>query len=382
MALLAVMVGCSEERDREPACADCGSGVHPSGILDEASDDFHGKELARRNWDFALCASCHGQDFDGGKAKVSCTTCHTEGPTACVTCHRDGPTSGAHVEHRAANTPCAECHAVPDRWDAPGHIIDDSAPAEVTFGARAQLTLDPSDRQGPPMFAAGACANVYCHGDVLHAGGGLSTRPLWSAPAPTGTCVRCHAAPPPSHAQSECATCHPASAPHIDGTVQTGDGCNGCHGDATSPAPPRDLAGNTVTTALGVGAHRAHLDAPSGLRGPIACTTCHAVPSTVASAGHIDTALPAEVEPSLGWQRASGTCATASCHGTSQPAWTSTGQVACGTCHGVPPATASHATATTIASCATCHPSSVTSTGAIIITGGTSTHMNGVVDAP
>jgi hypothetical protein len=182
--------------------------------------------------------------------------------------------------------------------------------------------------------------------------------------------------------QSDCATCHPASAPHIDGTVQLGDGCTGCHGDATSPAPPRDLAGNTATTFLGVGAHRAHLDAPSGLRGPIACVTCHAVPSTVMSVGHIDSALPAEVEPGLGWQRASGSCATAACHGTSQPVWTSTGEVACGTCHGIPPTTPSHATATTLASCATCHPATVTSTGAIVVVGGTSAHMNGVVDAP
>lgn len=381
--MIVCCVGCSEERDLAPACTDCG-GVHPAGFLDKTSEDFHGKELARRNWDFALCATCHGADFSGGTAKVACTTCHTQGPTTCATCHGDGPTTGAHAQHRAANTACAECHVVPDRWDAPGHIVDDVAPAEVTLGARAALTPVPSDRQGPPTFANGACANVYCHGDALHASGGSATRPVWASPAPTGTCVRCHAAPPPSHAQSDCATCHPATAPHIDGTVQIGtsDGCSGCHGDATSPAPPRDLSGNTTTVSLGVGAHRAHLDAPSGLRGPIACTTCHAVPATLTAAGHIDSTLPAEVTPGLGWQRATGTCATATCHGSSQPVWTQTNVVACGTCHAVPPATPSHATATTIATCATCHPATVTSTGAIIVTGGTSAHMNGVVDAP
>jgi predicted CxxxxCH...CXXCH cytochrome family protein len=377
---LLLMIACSEERDRDPACTDCGSGVHPLGILDPSSEDFHGRDLARRDWDFALCASCHGADLDGGTAKVSCTTCHSEGPTACVTCHADGPTSGAHVEHRAT-APCAECHVVPDRWDAPGHIVGDVAPAEVTFGARAGLTPVAMEREGPPMFANGSCANVYCHGDTLRAGG-LATRPVWSAPPKTGTCVQCHASPPPSHAQSECATCHPASAPHVDGVVQVGDACNGCHGDASSPAPPRDLAGNVATTAIGVGAHRAHLDAPSGLRGPIACATCHVVPSSVGSVGHIDSALPAEVAPALGWQRAAQTCATASCHGASQPAWTSDDQVACGTCHDIPPATPSHASATTLASCATCHPSSVTPQGAIIVVGGTSTHIDGVVDAP
>jgi predicted CxxxxCH...CXXCH cytochrome family protein len=349
---------CSEERDTAPSCTECG-GVHPAGILDESSEDFHGKELARRNWNFKLCATCHGESFDGGKAKVACTTCHVEGPTACATCHREGPTSGAHLEHHAASTPCAECHVVPERWDSPGHIVDDAAPAEVTFGARARFTLAPADRKGPPMFAAGACANVYCHGDALHAGGGLTTQPVWNTPAPAGTCARCHAAPPPSHSQTECATCHPANAPHIDGALQIGttSGCNGCHGDAKSPAPSS-------------GAHRKHLDAPSGLRGPIECATCHLVPAIITATGHIDSPPPAEA-----------TC-DSGCHGASQPGWAQTGVVACGTCHGIPPTTASHATATTLASCANCHPATVTSTGAIIVTGGSSAHMNGVVDAP
>ena len=355
---MVAVLGCSEERELPSECTDC-RGVHPAGILDRTSDDFHGKELARRNWDFAVCATCHGERFDGGKAKVACTTCHTDGPTTCVTCHGAGPTSGSHVEHRRAGLACAECHAVPDRWDAPGHIVDDSPPAEITLGARANATPVAGDRKGPAAYTGGTCENVYCHGDALHAGGGIATRPVWATPGSTGTCVRCHAAPPPSHAQNQCATCHPASAPHIDGVTQVGttSGCSGCHGDAQSPAPF-------------TGAHRKHVFAPSGLRGPIACETCHVVPATLFAPGHIDTPPPAEA-----------TC-NPQCHGTSQPAWTQTEVVACGTCHGIPPATASHATATTIASCATCHPSSVTPTGAIIITNGTSTHLDGVVDAP
>jgi len=80
-----------------------------------------------------------------------------------------------------------------------------------------------------------------------------------------------------------CATCHPASAPHIDGALQIGRtaGCDGCHGTAASPAPPVDLAGNTATTALGVGAHQAHLsDMPL-----TSCATCH--PGTVDAFGNI-----------------------------------------------------------------------------------------------
>jgi len=385
--VLVVIAGCSESRELSAPCVDCTARVHPAGILDPLSDDFHGLELARRDWDFALCATCHGEAFAGGTSGNACTTCHVDGPTACVTCHLEGPTSGAHVAHRRAQLACAECHAVPATWDAAGHIVGDSAPAEVVLGARAQLTPVAADRKGPPTFEAGTCANVYCHGDALHAPGGTATQPRWDDPAPSGTCGRCHGAPPPSHAQSACGACHPASAPHLDGAIQIGttSGCDGCHGSASSPAPPRDLAGNQFTTALGVGAHQAHLGAPSGLRGPIACATCHLVPTSLAEPGHIDTALPAEVAQALGWDRTTASCATAWCHGPARPTWTATGGATCGSCHGIPPATASHLPGIPLTSCVSCHPDSVTPSGSILLTPGpngpTSAHMDGDVDA-
>ena len=379
--------GCSEPRDLPDACADCTTGVHPRGILDETSFDFHGAELARHGWDLAVCATCHGEDFRGGRSGKPCTTCHVEGPTACATCHQDGPTTGAHATHRGAQVACAQCHTVPAVWDAPGHILGDSAPAEVTFGARADLTPVAADRKGPATFTDGTCTNVYCHGDALHAPGGTALQPRWDDPAPSGTCGRCHGTPPPSHVQSGCASCHPASAPHIDGVTQVGStaGCDGCHGSTSSPAPPRDLAGNMFTTALGVGAHQAHLVAASGLRGPIACATCHLVPAVLNAAGHVDSAMPAEVEQTLGWNRTAATCTTAWCHGGAQPVWTQTGGATCGSCHGIPPTTASHLPGMLLTSCASCHPQTVTPSGTIVITpgpnGSTSTHMDGDVDA-
>jgi predicted CxxxxCH...CXXCH cytochrome family protein len=374
------VAACAEPRRHSEPCEGCVATIHPVGILDPGSDAFHGKELARRDWDFALCAKCHGDDFSGGNANKSCLTCHAEGPTACVTCHGEGPTTGAHALHRAADHACAECHVVPERWDAPGHIVGDVAPAEVVFGALAAHTLDPADRAGPPAWDGQRCQNVYCHGDVLRAGGGSDPQPRWAQAAPTGSCTACHGGPPPSHARADCATCHPASAGHIDGIVQIGrtSGCDGCHGSATSIAPPVDLAGNTFTTALGVGAHQAHLQAPSGLRGPIACTTCHVVPASLTSPGHLD-AAPADVVAGVGWDRDARTCATW-CHGTVSPPWTSTGLAVCGSCHGVPPADANHAPTMALTSCVTCHARTVNELGNILVEGGTSNHMDGDVD--
>ncbi|HEX5062012.1 MAG TPA: CxxxxCH/CxxCH domain-containing protein [Kofleriaceae bacterium] len=364
--VMLALASCSEERVLSQPCDgyECVVTVHERGIQDEDSADFHGKLLARTNWDFAKCASCHGADFAGGTSGVSCLSCHKQGPTACATCHREERESGSHKLHRSAALTCAECHVVPASWDAPGHIVDDSAPAEVTFGALAATTLDPADRAGPPTFDGSRCSNVYCHGAVMP-GGGTLTQPVWNATA-TGACGSCHAAPPPSHARTDCATCHPSGAPHVDGIVNVGktNDCSGCHGSASSPAPPADLAGNMFTTAIGVGAHQAHLQAPSGLRGPIPCETCHAVPATVTAVGHLDPA-PAEVNAELGWNRTTQTCTTW-CHGVARPAWTSHGEVVCGSCHGAPPSDANHNAQMTVTTCVNCHAAGK--------------HMNGVVD--
>lgn len=397
------------------ACAACSSerdipdgesvGIHPSGFVDENSDNFHARELALRGYDLALCASCHGEDFAGGAAQVTCKNCHPAGPDACVTCHRDGPTTGRHPLHRAAGHDCAQCHVVPARWDAEGHVrrgdTADPPPAEVTFGALANATLAAADRAGPAAYeSGGTCNNVYCHGAVLHAGGGSSTAPHWDDQTPAGQCTSCHGAPPPSHAQSECASCHGA-APHIDGALQVGTSCNDCH--QTTPVFA-NLAGSTLTGTLTVGAHQAHSTGASRLRGPMDCSECHRVPQARDDVGHLDSMLPAEVF-SVGagvlartdgavpaWDRGTGTCTNTYCHGggaqlgidTSPgllraPDWTAgNGQAFCGACHGIPPTT--HAPSLTLGDCATCHPSVDSFGNPVFDLAGASRHLDGVVD--
>jgi predicted CxxxxCH...CXXCH cytochrome family protein len=178
-------------------------GIHGCGVLDPMSDDFHGRVLARHDWDFGLCATCHSGEAVA--AAPSCTTCHTDGPTACVTCHRDGPRTGAHATHVTASVACDACHRVPATWDADGHILvdgrNDPLPAEVTMETLAAATPRAADRNGPPMFdpATGTCAQVYCHGDVLGGAGGDNPQPRWIDP-PSGPprCTGCHGQPPPS----------------------------------------------------------------------------------------------------------------------------------------------------------------------------------------
>ncbi|HEU0035834.1 MAG TPA: CxxxxCH/CxxCH domain-containing protein [Kofleriaceae bacterium] len=398
--------------------------VHDPTLLDPASARFHGADLQAAKWNFGVCQNCHGEDFSGGAAQRSCLGCHAKGPTACDTCHEAAPTTNAHPAHLArAGLQCSDCHVVPETWDAPGHILNDGvvddAPAEVTLGALANRDVSPPRRTGPATYANGTCTNVYCHGALLGDPAAAMTSPAWTSGATAAACGACHGKPPANHiVKNECTACHPTTvtpqmtltAAHIDGAIQVGDGgasCSSCHGDATSAAPPRGLHGETVTTQLAVGAHRAHLDGTSRLRGPIACNECHVVPATVDAGGHIDSELPAEVFPigsgtlaradgaTPSWDRMSATCSGSYCHGggaklqldttpgVRTPSWTAGSQVFCGSCHGVPPTTSPHTPAMTLGQCTTCHPS-VDGFGNIILDGTpdapTSLHLNGAVD--
>jgi len=419
-----------------------GSAVHAGGILNPADPQFHGELLKANAWNFSLCASCHGADFSGGPAQVACTTCHGPDVTGCSTCHGPFGQSGAHATHVDGGAlerklDCSECHVKPKSYLDVGHLLDASGnvistPPAVVWGALA-ATPTPQ-RKGPPAFDPGTqtCSNVYCHGDAFVDANATLTRPRFGAPG-TGQadCGTCHGLPPSNHssAQTQCSLCHGQvvdasgriinSALHINGVVDLGDGsgtCSACHGDASSPAPPRDLSGNTAPTALGVGAHRAHVQALHRLRGPIPCGDCHlSTPQNVTDPGHIDTGLPARVFPQgfsglAGadgaqpvWDRSAATCSGSYCHGggvhladdaspglARLPVWTSNDatQAACGTCHGIPPqdGVPGHDAGTPLTACANCHPRTMDSSGAVLVVwdGGveTSAHINGVIDAP
>jgi predicted CxxxxCH...CXXCH cytochrome family protein len=406
------------------------SRIHGPGILDPRAADFHGEILRTGGWRFAACQGCHGDDFDGGTSGAACTTCHAPAPTACETCHGDGPTTGSHAAHRAAPelgrpTGCEACHRVPERWDQPGHILDengrpDPSPSEVVLGALAARDVSPPRRTAPPAFepATGTCSDVYCHGGTLGDGAAAHPAPTWYGPSGQAACGGCHGAPPTDHAQTTCNGCHPAPRPgdrvaagHLDGVLDVGAGCTDCHGSAAGgPAPPRSLDGATAPSALAVGAHQSHLRAAGRVSAPIACQECHVVPASVTAPGHIDSERPAEVFPAGSgtlaradgavptWDRGTATCSDVYCHGggaglatddapgrVAVPTWTRVGrgEAACGRCHGLPPRDTVHAPTLGIADCTTCHPS-VDAFGNVLFTGPagaeTTEHLDGTVD--
>jgi predicted CxxxxCH...CXXCH cytochrome family protein len=304
---------------------------------------------------------------------------------------------------------------VPGSVDQPGHY-DHALPAIVDFtqglgvSDAAAPTLDPAP--GSVTYDPGSpltCRNVYCHGATLLGGngGGKQVNPVWNAAALTApTCDTCHGFPPPApHPDStRCAVCHPdtvdaagkirftvqadgtQTTTHVNGTldVRTDVACNACHGnasgDATKPAdqaPPLDVAGDSSTTAVGVGAHQIHLSG-SSLSAPVACSECHTVPAAAGDPGHI-VAGPAPVTfgtlattdaSTPVWSDATATCTGTYCHGATlsggtdtTPIWTKVDgtQAKCGACHSLPPPSPHPQ----VAQCFQCHGDTVDAQGNI-----------------
>lgn len=223
-------------------------------------------------------------------------------------------------------------------------------------------------------------------------------------------CQQCHAADfSGGLTGASCLACH----------TNTGGpfACNTCHGDFSDPtkfAPPRDINGETSTTAMGVGAHANHLYNHT-LSSSVTCNDCHKVPASVYATGHLDSDLPAEVNlknlavaniaSNATFNPSDGTCANTYCHGNFEfdksntvpqdtfiyisdkmvgnnktVSWTKVDgtQAKCGSCHGTAEsvAPAGHLQVP-LTSCSSCHQGVVDDQGNII---DESKHINGVIN--
>jgi predicted CxxxxCH...CXXCH cytochrome family protein len=315
---------------------------------------------------------------------------------------------GAHQRHLVGGSvrgplACSECHVVPTDF---AHA---NQPLDLTWGSLAR-----TGGTVPSWSAMNATCTNYCHGASIT--GGSLAAPVWTKVDGTqAACGTCHGLPPASPhpivtgGLTACAGCHAgtvnadgtinvAGGLHVDGSVQLAGGsgsCTGCHGDATrtpasiAAAPPKDTSGNTATTSPGVGAHQAHLVGGS-IRSALQCTDCHAVPADLAHASQpLDLtwgplARTGGITPA--WNATLRTCANY-CHGATlasgsltAPVWNTVNgtQAACGTCHGLPPASPHPSVSGGLTSCSGCHAGTVNPDGTIKLTGGL--HVNGVVE--
>jgi predicted CxxxxCH...CXXCH cytochrome family protein len=336
------------------------------------------------------CTSCHG-DASAGHVNPPVGT---SGETATT-----DPAVGAHEAHLQADTgwraniACTACHVLPSSVSHSNGVTD------FAWG-------DPAGADGAnPSYDAGSttCSGVYCHGTTLlgpNAGGSVARTPDWTEANDTWDACgeTCHTTPPGgSHPNNDsCQTCHgdvissfdsayPGATAwadptlHIDGSVDVAAlTCTSCHGDASTGDvnPPLGVNGETSTAEPAVGAHEAHLEADTGWRANIACTACHALPSSVSHSNGVtdfDWGAPASADgASPSYDMGSTTCSGVYCHGATllgpnaggsvarTPDWTEVNGTwdACGeTCHTTPPG-GSHPNSD---SCQTCHGAVISS---------------------
>ena len=243
-----------------------------------------------------------------------------------------------------------------------------------------------------------SCHALYPH-SVAFAGPGGHSAFMMDNAYPFSECKQCHGA---SYGGGSLGVSCLNSGCHVNPNGP--EACNTCHGNfygsasnEFSWAPPRSVRGDTLNTSSGVGAHQAHL-ADGEISILISCGQCHQVPTSVSAAGHLDSALPAEIRFSSSLAALSSAghtlipnpvynyntlrCSDTYCHGnwrlrrptlpadTSMnfmytdtvmtgsnysPGWTSGDvEAQCGTCHGLPPA-GHKDLVTPLSACYTCH---------------------------
>ncbi len=238
-SLMLLAFGCGDLKN-EKAPTQPSISVHGEGFADtthQSSSNFHTKYIQSKHYDIQLCKQCHGGDYSGGTAKMSCLTCHNKpaGPENCTTCHGSvnaappkdlsGNTSpsvrtvGAHQKHLlggiAGAVACKECHVVPSSVLSVGHI-DATPGAEVRFDSLSIF------HKSDATYNDGTCANTYCHGNFT---GGNKTAMSWTNTNNAAQCGTCHG---DVNGVTPEAKAFPKSG-HI--SIAVGKKCSDCHSD-------------------------------------------------------------------------------------------------------------------------------------------------------
>jgi predicted CxxxxCH...CXXCH cytochrome family protein len=217
-------------------------GAHANGVIDVTFGHAQGyvaQHTADALADIQSCTNCHGQDYNGGFAQVSCNACHQSfgfqnWQSNCTFCHgtRDpaftfdnlpkaappqgvrgetaptDPHVGAHQKHLGNGSvysngfACQTCHPLV------GALVHVDGQVPVTFQSEPLA----STGGATPSFtkATQTCSSVYCHGSTLQ--GGVVSAPQWNVPFTA--CNSCHGIPPASGqhgvhtAKVRCDECH------------------------------------------------------------------------------------------------------------------------------------------------------------------------------
>jgi len=356
---LAFLGGCGSSTPNSEAVVNA-EGQHAAGWLPAG-------HMIAASEDQAVCTECHGSDYLGGVAQVSCFKCHLGGAAAIHpldwTQTQIWEKHASYAFYNGTST-CsnAACHGttltgVTDSGPSCSicHLGGAGSFHPIAWGLNA-TTLHGAyvDTNG-----TAACANAACHGTNLagvansgpacsscHLNGSYSVHPLnW-----TNVTID-HAAYVNSNGATGCANaaCHgttlggvtgsgPAcSSCHVKGSPVTLTGCTSCHANPPSGTVYPDIAG----------AHATHNTLASVTS---VCDTCHNA-AGANTLNHYNGVVNMQLLSTYNAKSGSavrnpdGTCSLVSCHGGQQtPVWligTINVNTQCTSCHlyGTAPAT-------------------------------------------
>jgi predicted CxxxxCH...CXXCH cytochrome family protein len=177
---LLLLGGCGSSEKNENVVFD--EDQHPANWLPAG-------HMAAAKADISVCSECHGDDYSGGIARVSCTLCHLGGATSVH---------------------------------------------PVSWGTGSQIIINHGDYAQANGFTA--CSNANCHGSnlsgVTDSGpsclnchtGGLSSL--------SSGCASCHGDPPNGSVAPNRIGAHNTVDGHFAANVVLPDSCNTCHNGA------------------------------------------------------------------------------------------------------------------------------------------------------
>ncbi|MBU1651886.1 CxxxxCH/CxxCH domain-containing protein [bacterium] len=189
-------------------------------------------------------------------------------------------------------------------------------------------------------------------------------------PAALTGCQSCHGADYDGGTSGvSCLACHESNGVSFD--------CNQCHGNASGdPDDPLNWVPQDDEDP-----HLTHLTGGDNSKS-VDCNTCHEIPESWLSAGHLD-GPPAEIafsglaqwrDTHPLWDTDEESCSSTYCHGEGTPEWEED-DLDCDSCHGLPPG-GLHPEAA-INECYECHDQVMDETGTII---NPVLHLNGTIN--
>lgn len=204
-------VSCFSASRNGMTCHAQGPSGHPAGWALGSAHGAHAKAAAVGSDGLAFCKNCHGADFRGGTAGISCFSCHTASPHAPWL----GATTSIHSTTDVTNaSACGGCHSNNARLNTP---------------------------IAPPANA-GCFNNTLCHDTkASHAypfQGSLHSSA--AGVAPWSACLGCHSNTPGGTYPVAAGTAPNCTGCHINGLrVPVGtSSCWDCHGSSATNGRP------------------------------------------------------------------------------------------------------------------------------------------------